>query len=51
MWSADGYTKRIERPIGVEVHVLTPELTVWAIRGGYVPEFHHTAQGVVERRK
>jgi hypothetical protein len=43
-WSFGGYTGRIERPRGITVEVLTPELTVSAIRGGYVPELHPSAR-------
>jgi hypothetical protein len=43
-WSAGGYTARIERPRGLEVPVLTPVLTVLALRGGYVPELHPSAR-------
>jgi hypothetical protein len=40
LWSPGGYAARIDRPRGVEVRVLTPELTVRAIRGGYIPHLH-----------
>jgi hypothetical protein len=43
-WTASGYIDRVRRPRGATVEVLTPELTVRAIRGGYVPVLHHTAQ-------
>src|SRR5262249_10099568 len=49
-WSAAGYTSRIDRPRKVEVRVLTPELTVRAIRGGYVPELHPSTQ-LLDRRE
>jgi hypothetical protein len=42
-WTASGYTDREERPLGLVVEVLTPELTVRAIRGGYTPELHPSA--------
>ncbi|VTR93921.1 Uncharacterized protein OS=Actibacterium mucosum KCTC 23349 GN=ACMU_06805 PE=4 SV=1 [Gemmata massiliana] len=47
-WSASGYTDRITRPSKVEVQVLTPELTVSAIRGGYAPELHPTALALLD---
>ncbi len=52
-WSAGGYTQRMSRPSGieVEVEVLTPETTVRAIRGGYVPEVHPSAHALVQRCK
>jgi hypothetical protein len=43
-WSFGGYTRWIERPRGIRVRVLTPALTVRAIRGGYVPEVHSSAR-------
>jgi hypothetical protein len=43
VWSAGGYTDRIARPAGIEVHVLTPASTVAAIRAGYVPDLHPSA--------
>jgi hypothetical protein len=43
-WSAGGYAERVDRPRGVAVDVVTPELTVRAIRGGYAPELHPSAQ-------
>ena len=43
-WSAGGYAHRMPRPRGVAVDVVTPELTVRAIRGGYAPELHSSAQ-------
>jgi hypothetical protein len=42
-WSAGGYTKRMDRPHNAEVIVLTPNSTVAAIRAGYVPEIHTSA--------
>ena len=42
-WSPGGYTRRLSRPIGVEVAVLTPRSTVDVIRSGYVPDVHPTA--------
>ncbi len=39
-WSFAGYTKRVARPRAIVVDVLTPELTVRAIRGGYAPQVH-----------
>lgn len=47
-WSAGGYTSRIERPRGLRVRVLTPRLTLRALRGGYVPELHPSALSVGE---
>jgi hypothetical protein len=45
-WSFGGYTTRIKRPRGITVDVLTPKLTVRAIWGGYVPEFHPSARAL-----
>jgi hypothetical protein len=42
-WSAGGYAARVDRPRGAAVDVVTPELTVRAIRGGYTPELHPSA--------
>jgi hypothetical protein len=42
-WSAEGYTRRMDRPAKAEVLVLTPESTVATIRAGYVPEIHPSA--------
>jgi hypothetical protein len=47
-WSFAGYSERRERPRGVRVKVLTPKLTVRAIRGGYVPELHPSARELIE---
>ena len=49
-WSAGGYTLRIERPRAIAVNVLTPELTVRAVRGGYVPELHPSAHQLLASR-
>jgi hypothetical protein len=42
-WSFAGYTYRTARPRGITVEVLTPALTVQAVRGGYVPGLHPSA--------
>lgn len=42
-WSPGGYIDRKPRPEGTEVTVLTPTSTVRAIRSGYQPEIHPTA--------
>ena len=42
-WSAGGYTARLDRPREGKVQVLTPELTVLALRGGYAPVLHPSA--------
>ena len=47
--TAGGYDDRIDRPRGITVNVLTPELTVRAIRGGCVPELHPTAHQLLAR--
>jgi hypothetical protein len=39
-WSVGGYTARLDRLHRSPVEVLTPQLTVRALRGGYVPELH-----------
>jgi hypothetical protein len=44
-WSPAGYNERRRRPKDEEVRVLTPKSTVKAIRAGYVPEIHHSAEG------
>ncbi|MBP3954027.1 hypothetical protein J8F10_01775 [Gemmata sp. G18] len=49
-WSAGGYTERIDRPHGIEAQVLTPELTVGAIRDGYSPELHPSALALLDRK-
>ena len=50
-WTVGGYRDWITRPRGIAVDVLTPELTVGATRGGYVPELHPTAQSLLAHRK
>jgi hypothetical protein len=50
VWTAGGYTDRAERPRGITVEVLTPELTVRAVRGGYIPELHPSADVLLDRR-
>lgn len=42
-WSPGGYTERRPRPRGEAVSVLTPRSTVAAIRSGYVPGVHPSA--------
>ena len=49
-WTAGGYAGRVGRPRGVGVEVMTPELTVCAIRGGYVPEVHPSTHSPPDRR-
>jgi hypothetical protein len=44
-WSPGGYTARLAAPREGEVTVLTPMSSVAAIRAGYVPEVHTSAQG------
>jgi hypothetical protein len=48
-WSFGGYTRSIARPRGIRVRVLTPGLTVRAIRGGYAPEVHSSALALSTR--
>jgi hypothetical protein len=43
-WSPAGYRSRQPKPRGVVVSVLTPRSTVSAIRSGYVPQIHPSAQ-------
>ncbi len=50
VWTAGGYAERTERPRGIKGEVLTPELTVRAIRGGYVPELHPTALSLLDQK-
>ena len=50
-WTAGGYMNRVERPPGIVVEVLTPGLTVRAIRSGYAPELHPSAHVLLDRRK
>jgi hypothetical protein len=42
-WSDGGYTERIARPPSSTVEVLTPRSTVNAIRAGYPPHVHPSA--------
>jgi hypothetical protein len=49
-WAAGGYADRVDRPGRGAVEVLTPELTVRAIRGGYVPELHPSAHALRDHR-
>jgi hypothetical protein len=49
-WSAGGYPAQIARPSGLEVRVLTPASTVGAIRAGYTPDLHPTAQSIPGNR-
>jgi hypothetical protein len=49
-WTAGGYANRGERPGGITAEVLTPELTVRAIRGGYTPDLHPSAFAPLSRR-
>lgn len=44
VWSPGGYRDRLSRPKGEQVAVLTPRSTVEAIRAGYVPEVHCSAE-------
>jgi hypothetical protein len=44
-WSPSGYQVRRPRPIGITVSVVAPISTVAAIRSGYVPTIHATAEG------
>jgi hypothetical protein len=48
-WTPAGYGEQRRRPKGEVVRVLTPESTVRAIRAGYVPEVHPSAQQPVEK--
>ena len=50
VWSAAGYADRLDRPRSATVNVLTPELTVRALRGGYVPELHRSARALLEQQ-
>ncbi len=43
-WTPAGYRKRLSRPRGEVVSVLTPRATVEVLRAGYVPALHPTAQ-------
>jgi hypothetical protein len=43
-WSPGGYREQRRRPKGEVVNVLTPKSTVGAIRAGYAPEFHPSAE-------
>jgi hypothetical protein len=43
-WTAAGYMGGIARPSNSEVLVLTPKSTVGAIRAGYVPQVHASAE-------
>ncbi len=46
-WSPRGYRERKRRPEGKDVQLLTPPSTVEAIRAGYIPEIHPSAEGAV----
>lgn len=48
-WTESGYAARIDRPRGVAVEVLTPELTIRALRAGYAPELHPSAHSPLDR--
>ena len=50
VWSAAGYADRLARPRRATVDVLTPELTVRALRGGYVPEVHPSARALLDQQ-
>jgi hypothetical protein len=43
-WSPGGYRQQRPRPKGKAVRVLTPRSTVEAIRAGYAPEIHPSAE-------
>jgi hypothetical protein len=43
-WSPGGYGKPRSRPKNTEVSVLTPKSTVRAIRAGYTPDVHPSAE-------
>jgi hypothetical protein len=43
-WSCGGYRERRPRPQGMTVEVLTPASTVGALRNGYVPAVHASAE-------
>jgi hypothetical protein len=43
-WSPGSYRGRRRRPKGEEVRVLTPPSTVKAIRSGYIPAVHSSAE-------
>jgi hypothetical protein len=43
-WSPGGYRERLSRPKGIRVQVLTPKSTVGAVRAGYIPEIHASAE-------
>jgi hypothetical protein len=43
-WSPGAYRQRRPRPNGKEVRVLTPKSIVKAIRAGYIPEVHTSAE-------
>lgn len=47
-WTPGGYAERVNRPRAITAEVLTPELTVRAIRGGYVPELHGSALALLD---
>jgi hypothetical protein len=48
-WSPGGYAERRPRPSGVRITLLTPPSTVAAIRAGYLPLIHVTANCQVTR--
>ena len=42
-WTAAGYERRMPRPHGTTVHVLTPPSIVAALAAGYRPRWHPSA--------
>jgi hypothetical protein len=44
LWSPGGYQQRVPLPQAEDVLVLTPRSTVEAIRAGYIPEVHPSAE-------
>jgi hypothetical protein len=44
-WTIEGYERPVERPIGIDVDVLTPSCTVAVLKLGYQPQFHWSHHG------
>lgn len=45
-WSFAGYLNRQQRPKGIDVPVLTPPTSLIALRNGYAPQWHPSAEGL-----
>lgn len=48
-WTPEGYRAARERPLGIEVTVLTPRATVGALAAGFRPRLHPSANAEPQR--